>query len=406
MDRNQNKPLSGIKVVELATFVAATVPGRLMADMGAEVIKIEGPKGDPWRVLSRDLTNTTIDEIPDFDVFNLGKRSICLDLKKPEGLAFLEKLLESADVFITNTRQQSLVKMGLDVATLRAKYPNLIYANVTGYGEKGPQRNDPGFDNVAFWTKSGFRMDMITKTPGSYPLGSPTGGGDSVTGSILFGEIMLALYQRAKTGCGDHVSVSLFNAGLWTFCGPIIEAQDKYKMKFPKERLDSLPVNTVYECADGEWISVTILDYGRLAPKFYALLGITEAIEKIGAETYGESNAKSAEIIPLIEASIATKTSQEWMQLLKEADIVCGLGNHFSDATKSEQAWANEYLQEHTCRNGSVCIVPTSPYRLDSCGVAPSRLAPLPGEHSQEVLKEYGYSAEKIAQLYSDGTVC
>jgi len=406
MNNEQKMPLSGIKVVELANYIAAPVCGRLMADMGAEVIKIENMKGDPWRNLSMEVTDTPVEENPDFDVFNAGKKSICLNIKAPEGREALEKMIADADVFITNTRQKSLVKMGLDVESLTTRYPNLIYANITGYGEVGPQCDDPGFDNVAFWTKSGFRTDMVIKSPGSYPLNSPTGGGDSITGSILFGGILLALYQRQKTGKGDHVSTSLYNAGLWTFCGPIIEAQDRYGIKFPKERKDSFPVNTVYECADGEWLCLTILDYARLAPKFFELTGITEEIKKLDVHTYAECNQHSVEIIRMLEAVFLTKTSKEWLQLLSEADIVCGLATHFADASKSEQAWVNHYLQEYTCRNGAVCAMPVPPYRLASRGVPAGETAPLPGEHSREILRQYGYSPECIEGLYKNGVIC
>ena len=188
------KPLEGIKVVELANYVAAPVIGRILADLGADVTKIEGKGGDTWRMTAGNLTRTEQDELPVFDIFNVGKKSITLNLKDPKGKEVFFKLLEDADVLITNTRHQSLVKLGVDYDSIKERFPRLIYATLTGYGYEGPDCNAPGFDNIAFWSRSGFSADMTIDGPGSYPVNSRMAMGDTLAGTTLFGGVMTALY--------------------------------------------------------------------------------------------------------------------------------------------------------------------------------------------------------------------
>ena len=158
-------PLSGIKVVELATFVAAPVTGRILADLGAEVIKVEAPSGDGWRKTGAGYRpRFNKDENPVFDIYNTGKKFISLNLKTPEGKEALFKLLEDADVFLTNTRPAALQRLGLSYEDLKDKFPKLIYAIVLGYGEKGPEKDTPAFDTTAFWSRAGFLRDLAPKT--------------------------------------------------------------------------------------------------------------------------------------------------------------------------------------------------------------------------------------------------
>ena len=188
-----SKPLEGIRVIEMANYVAAPIVGRMLADMGAEVIKIEGRGGDAWRNTSASHTQTGWDENPLFDLFNVGKKSLSLNMKTPEGKKIFFELLEKADVLITNTRQQSLVKLGVDYDSLKDRFPRLIYATLTGYGYEGPDCNAPGFDNIAFWSRPGFSADMTIEGPGSYPVNSRYAMGDTISGTTLFGGIMTAL---------------------------------------------------------------------------------------------------------------------------------------------------------------------------------------------------------------------
>ena len=402
---NEHRTLQGVKVVELSTFVAAPVCARMLADMGAEVIKIEGLKGDPWRATAKASTFTSEEENPVFDIYNAGKKSIKLNIKHPDGIRLLMELLADADVFITNTRMASLKKLGLDYESLKERFPRLIYATITGYGEKGPDASAPGFDNIAFWTRSGFLMDLSIKGEGSYPVYSPTGAGDTFTGTVLFSGVLAALYQREKTGTGDYVTAALYNAGMWMMASMIMQAQDKYHIKFPKERLDASPFIASYRCADGEWIGLTILDHDRYRAPTFEILGITQEMAPLNITTQEAMKAKSAQVIPIMERAFLKKTSKEWLSEFQAADIVCGILNHLSDASRDEQAIVNEFVQEYTCHNGEKCMMPCPPARLASQPLPKSGFTPLAGENTVEVLERMGYSAQDIDRMMADGAV-
>jgi crotonobetainyl-CoA:carnitine CoA-transferase CaiB-like acyl-CoA transferase len=185
--------LKGIRVVELTEYVAAPACGRMLFDYGAEVIKIERPSGDPWRLVGNNTPcGADVDENPLFDVLNAGKKSIVLNLKEWEDMEVFHKLLETADIFLTNNRMISLRRMCIDPETLAQKYPALIYGLITGYGIDGSEKDDPGFDSVAFWGRSGFMASMPYED-GGYPMPTPTGVGDVITGITLLTGILSAL---------------------------------------------------------------------------------------------------------------------------------------------------------------------------------------------------------------------
>ncbi len=402
---NERRTLEGIKVVELSTFVAAPVCARMLADMGAQVIKIESFKGDPWRATAKASTFTTDEENPVFDIYNAGKQSIRLNIKHETGIKLLMELLADADVFVTNTRMASLKKLGLDYDALKEKFPRLIYATVTGYGEKGAGANDPGFDNVAFWTRSGFLLDMSIQGEGSYPVYPPTGAGDTFTGTALLGGVLAALYQREKTGKGDLVTAALLNAGMWMMGSMVIQAQDKYQVKYPKQRAQCSPFSSAYKCADGEWLTITILDHDRYRAPVFEILGVTEEMAPLEITTQEAMKLKSAQVMPILERAFLKKPAAEWLAQLKAADVVCGILNHMNDATKDEQALVNDFVQDYTCHNGQVCKMPCPPTRLASQPLPQAKGAPLAGEDTAQVLAGLGYSPEDIQRMIEDGAV-
>ena len=198
-------PLSGIKVLDLSTYVAAPVCCRLLADMGAKVIKVERPDGDTWRTTGKAYVPDRFSdgENPVFDIYNSGKQHIALDLKTPQGKEVFWRLLEQADVFVTNTRPAALRRLGISYEDLKKQFPKLIYGIVLGYGEEGPEKDKPAFDTTGFWSKSGFLRDMATMGEHYAPVNPPFGVGDTITGYLLMGEICAALYRRSQTGLGD-----------------------------------------------------------------------------------------------------------------------------------------------------------------------------------------------------------
>ena len=274
-------PLSGIKVVELATFVAGPVTARLMADMGADVIKVEAPGGDGWRQsgVSYLPLHFSQDENPVFDIYNAGKKHISLNLKSPEGKEVFHKLLSEADVFITNTRPAALKRLGFSYEDIKDLYPKLIYAIVLGYGEKGPDADKPAFDTTAFWSRSGFLRDMAVVTEDYCPTTAPSSVGDTATGYLLMGEISTALFNRTRTGKGDYVSSTLFHNGVFCMGTMAIITQDPFGRSYPYNRVDNGVPGGSYQCADGEWIYFALGNAAVTLPKFCELIGHPELME-------------------------------------------------------------------------------------------------------------------------------
>lgn len=393
------KLLNGIKVVELANYVAAPVVGRICADLGADVVKIEGRTGDPWRITAAGLTKTAQNENPIFDMFNAGKKSIGLNLKSEKGKTILFQLLETADILITNTRHRSLVKLGLDYETLKERFPRLIYATLTGYGYSGPDCDSPGFDNIAFWSRPGFLADMSIKSKGNYPVNTRGAIGDVISGSFLFGGVMSALYQREKTGRGDFVTMSLYNAGIWAMGGCLVMAEKPYCHEFPEPRLTGNPMNLVYRCADDRWVRCTVFEYDRYGEKFFRALDIQKEMAALGVCDMTSLAACADQVIPMFEYAFAQKTSEAWIAVFKRLDIVCGVLNHFSDVFDDEQALTNQYIQEYQCKNGKSRMITTIPVRLGTQGV-PAVGTPVEfAEHSSAILKQLGYSELEIGEM-------
>lgn len=373
--------------------------------MGAEVIKIEGRGGDAWRATSAGHTQTGFDENPLFDLFNVGKKSLSLNMKNEKGKEIFFQLLKGADILVTNTRNQSLVKLGIDYDSIKNRFPRLIFVTLTGYGYEGPDCNAPGFDNIAFWSRPGFSADMAIDSAGSYPVNSRYAMGDTIAGTTLFGAVMAALYQREKSGRGDFVTMSLYGAGIWNFGGSIVMAEKPYCHEFPEKRNFGIAMNLAYRCADGEWIRCTIFEYDRYAHKFYEALDVTEQMASLGVTSLPIMMEKAESIVPIYERVFATKPSSEWLKIFSDLDIVCGRLNHFGDVLEDQQAWANEYLQTYRCTNGAERILPTAPVRFGSQGALKVGKPVMFGENNQEVLAALGYSLEEIQKISDAGAL-
>ncbi len=395
------KPLDGVRVVELTTFVAAPICGRMMSDLGADVVKIENLSGDPWRFAGASMGMPMEEnENPCFDFYNTGKKDIAVNLKTDDGMKVLLQLLEKADVFITNTRLKSLKKLGIDYESIHKKYPALIYGTISGYGDKGPDAEKPGFDNVAFWCVPGYMSDM-SYTENPYPVLPATGLGDAVTGTSLLSGILAALFARERTGNGDYVTVSLLNNALWVMNGMITPAQDKYGHKYPYSRFVALPFTAAYKCRDGERIMLSIVDIQKDMAKLYKALERPDLLDDPRFGTSDNAIQHRRELFNILDPIFASRSCDEWVDILQSQDIVCSKMTHFNEATKNPQAWANDYLEFHQFRNGEKCIFPTCPIRIDSMGKIESKEAPMCGENTMEILNELGYSNEKILEMVS-----
>ena len=272
-----NKPLTGVKVVDLTYFIAGPGTARILADWGADVIKVEPSFGDPGRKTGATMTMPVTDDInPLYNTYNANKRGLSLNLKTAEGLEVLYKLLKESNVFISSYRTGALKRLGLDYESLKEKFPHLIWAQVNGFGDYGPAKDNAGFDTVAFWARSGAMLDLAERD--TSPLNPIIGFGDATTSCSLAGGIAAALYEQLKTGKGQKVMISLFGQAIWSSSAAIASTQ--FADEYQKTRKNSIsPVINSYRCKNGKWLFLSILEHERYYPILCKLLGREDMIE-------------------------------------------------------------------------------------------------------------------------------
>lgn len=385
------KPLEGITVVELSTYIAAPGCGRILATQGAHVIKVEAPMGDVERKFGPTLfCPATADENPIYDTLNGGKDAVCLNLKDEADMAKLHKLLEKADVFITNNRPKPLKKMGLDFDSLKEKYPQLVYAVLLGYGEKGPKVDFPGFDAIAMFASAGFIQDMMVEAPGSYPIYLPMGMGDLVCGTILAGAIGTALFNRSRTGKGDYVSISLHGAAMWLFS--IMSTGTQWGYKWPRARYQGGPMGVPYKTADGQWILPVVNEYERYWPAFCKAIGADDMVdnELYNTKVKTFDPVRREECIKIFEEYASKIDGDTFIKALEDADIIASKLAHFSDNHQSEQALANGYMAPITYPNGDAVTLAQPPVHFGSLELSSAETAHAIGADNEKVFAEFG----------------
>lgn len=405
-------PLKGVKVIDLTYFVAGPGAAKILADWGADVIKVEPPFGDPIRVSGTTLQAPIEKDCnPLWATYNANKRGLSLNLKMEEGKQILGKLLESADVFLSSYRTGALKRLGLDYETLSAKYPHLIWAQLNGYGDFGPARDNPGFDVVAFWARSGAMMDFAEAD--TSPLNAPYGFGDATTACSLAGGIAGALYQKTQTGKGCKVMVSLYGQAIWNNSALVVATQ--YGDEYPKTRKNPMaPVMDSFQCADGKWIYMSILQHER----YYDTLmkDVIDRPDLVGNSLYStavEAKKHTRELVEIISEGFAKYTQKEMAERLTKADIAFDYVRHIKDTLTDKQALENQYIVPVKNLNQTETFQAMSPVRF--CQYEPQQPgdiaptvkcdAPQIGEHTIEILKEHGYDEKVIQQFKNIGAI-
>ena len=401
-------PLSGVKVLDLTTFVAAPVCCRLMADLGADVIKVERPDGDTWRTTGKNynLSRFSDEENPVFDIYNSGKRCVALNLKDPDGMAVFKKLLAQSDVFVTNTRPAALHRLGISYEDLKDEFPGLVYGMVEGYGEKGPSRDEPAFDTTAFWSRSGFVRDMAPGGEHYAPVLPPYGVGDTVTGYVLLSQVLAALYRRSQTGKGDFVCASLYHTGIFTMGTMQIISQAPWGREWPTTRIAYGVPGGTYRCSDGEYIFVSI-GYAekKLLPLLYKMIGREDLLSHPKFCDGPTGRKHKDEYYAIFVEAFLTRPADYWLEKAREYDMPIVRLNHFREVTQDEQAWANDYLEHMHYPNGNVDVMPRSPMEIASLGPIDTKQAPPIGAHTDSVLTALGYTAEDLERMKASGAI-
>jgi len=395
------KPLEGYTVVDLTTYVAAPVCARILADLGARVIKVESPKGDAWRQSGVGFlpTRFTQEENPIFDIYNTGKDLISLNLKSEEGMKVMHQLLEKADVFVTNNRPAALARLGLSYEQLKEKYPRLVFAIVLGFGEKGPDADKPAFDTTAFWARSGFLQDTAVKNEMYEPVNAPSGVGDSYTGTNLAMQVLAALMVRDRTGQGQCVRASLYHVGAFAMASMTVMSQRPFGNEFPRTRVVSHPFSAAFRCKDGKYVFLS-----AAFPVVLEMIGRPELLDDPRFSVANRLKYKE-EIHQIFKEGILQLTQDEVMDFLKDKDTPTVRLAHFADVSEDEQAWANGYVQRVEYPTGRSNVVPSIPIEMDCLPGLTTHATKCLGHDTEAVLQELGYTQEEIAAMAEAGAV-
>lgn len=397
--------LTGVKVVDLSTYIAAPSCARILASYGADVIKVEGLKGDDLRKaqVSYNWPAEEGENSLGMDVQNACKRGIAIDLKSEGGKKAMLDLLATADVFVTNTRVKALKKLGLDYETLHAMFPRLIHASILGYGEFGPLKDKPGFDYTAYFSRGGIANCLMEK--GTSPAVPVSGFGDDYAGIALSSGICAALLGQAKTGKGERVTVSLLDSAIYGLNWIAGSIENGSELPATRKKTNN-PLCTTFMTKDGRWIQLALIQYGPWFPKFCALLG-HDFMQDERFNTYENMLAHNTELVNEIEPLFALKTKDEWEALLTEADLPFEIVQTMEEVVKDPQNWANDSIFKKEYNGKSFYYIRT-PIKLTEQPMLKEEegghgRCPKLGEDIYEVLGEIGYSEADITALLESG---
>ena len=400
---NDGGLLSGLRVIDCGTYVAGPAAATIMSDFGAEVIKIERPGGgDLWRLFSK-LPGTAKSELDwCWILTSRNKKSVALDLGRPEGREALIRLVRTADVFLTNYQRTLLEKFRLTWEDLSPVNDRLIYAHLTGYGDAGDDADDPAFDALAYWARSGLMMS-VTGTDGS-PSAPRPGMGDHPTSMSLFGAIMLGLYRRERTGRGSRVSTSLLASGAWANACDI---QAKLcNAKFPERGEGKHPPNPLtaaYLSRDGKIFLLVLIDPDNEFPRLCQAFGQPE----LGTgELFGDNAGRdrnAAALYAILQSEFESRDLAEWRTIFKRNDIKWAPLPKLDDVVKDPQMRAAEAFINMDYPGVGVLETVNSPLFVSGVEKRKPTAAAEVGAHTREVLQELGYGADAIESILHAG---
>ena len=397
-------PMTGMRVVELGLWVAGPSAGGVLADWGAEVVKIEPPDGDPFRGLYLSVSGVEIPANPPFELDNRGKRSIALNLRTAEGRTVADRLIGGADVFVTNVRPEVLEGFGLDDARLRARNPRLIYARVTGYGERGPDRDRPAYDIGAFWSRAGIAAALTP--PGGDPPYQRGALGDHIAGITLAGGVAAALLARATSGEGQTVTTSLLRVGVfvlgWDTSATLrlgIPATPLTRTTTPNPVIDS------YRAGDGRWFWLLGLQGQRHWPDLVRAVERPAWLEDPRFATMGGRRDNCAELVRLLDEIFATRPLAEWGEIFDRAGMWWAPVQTTQEVIRDPQAIAAGAFVDVPQPDGGKIRGVASPVDFSRDAWAPAGPVPELGQHTEEILLELGYDWEAIGGLKERGAI-
>lgn len=395
----------GVRVVELAQWVFVPVAGALLADWGADVIRIERLDGDPYRGLASQGIGTDSGGVNlSMALANRGKRSVALDLRKPAGLDALHDLLATADVLLTSLRPGALDRLGLGAEAVRERYPTLVYARGNGFGVNGPDADQPGYDSSAFWARGGVGH-ILTPDDRDYPISQRGAMGDRNGAMALAFGISSALLKRTRTGEGSVVDVSLLATAMWMLSSDLLAALNGGVVHRPSGRTALMsPLTATYRTKDGRHVQLMLLQGDRYWPDFCRTVDRPDLADDERFADMAARRTNAPACVAELDAIFAEHTLDEWKAILAKLDAPWAPIQSVEELVDDPQVLANGYVGDVDTGDGTSYRLPTVPVQFDGCPPE-LRRAPEHGEHTEAVLAELGYDWDRIGELATDGVI-
>lgn len=392
------QPLSGVRVVEFAHWMAGPLAGGLLADWGADVIKVEPPGGEPMRTIFSRMGARAGTPNAGFTLANRGKRSLVLDIKSEGGRAAFERLLAGADVLLTNLRPDALQRLDLGAREVRERHPRLVYCTVSAYGWGGPDQDRPGYDIAAFYGRTGVAYE--TTTAGTAPPALLQGMGDAFTAMAATTGILAALLERQRSGQGRFVEASLLRTGMWALGSELGQQALGGNPRPPRPREQSrTPMYNSYRTADDRWFFLVGVEARRHLPSVLRSIGRDDLVDDERFEDARSIGTHAAELIRLLDAAFNSRPMAYWAQQLDRHDVWWAPVQTPAEVLEDAQADAIGAWVEVDGRR-----TVDAPLRFDFVHRHAASRAPDTGEHTARVLADFGFAPEEIERLVADAT--
>jgi len=390
-----------VRVVELGLWLAGPACGAILADWGAEVVKVEPLAGDPFRGLAWAYGGHMN---PPFELDNRGKRSVAVDLRRAEGCDLVWALLAEADVFVTNYRTAGLERLGFDWPSMHARHPALVYGSITGYGLAGPDRDRASYDMGAYWGRAGVAAAL---TVAGQDLPYQRGGfGDHMTGMALAGGIAAALFARQSTGEGRLVATSLLRAGMYQI-GADLNTSLRTGLPTVAASIRSVPnpLLTGYRCADGEWIWLLGLEGDRHWPNVAAALELDELLTDPRFATMDGRRDHATEVSATLQRRFDRYSRDEWSSRLDAAGVWWAKVQHVHELIDDEQAHAAGGFVDVALSDGTTAPMVATPVDFSGRSRYGALATPELGQDTEAVLLELGWDWDRVARLKEAGVI-
>jgi crotonobetainyl-CoA:carnitine CoA-transferase CaiB-like acyl-CoA transferase len=392
---------SGLKVVDLASFVAGPSAAVILSDFGADVIKVEPPSGDYWRHANQIPPQPYAKDPYQWHLQNRNKRGLALDLKSPGAQQILEKLVKWADVFIVNTPHRARKKLKLEYDDVVEWNPRLIYADVTGFGEKGPDAELPGFDITSYWARSG--LLSMTRDAGAPPTWPVAGSGDNATAVGLYSAIVTALYRRERSGKGSYVTTSLLAEGIWSASVSIQGALSGAKFYGLHDRKN--PANAalnVYQAADGTWFVLLVTP-----DKLQAVAKAIGRADLLTDPRFSPENlvANMSQLTAILDEVFKAQSMAHWYEVFNNVHVTFGAVRDPQEVINDPQLRANDIVVPLEGAGDKLTSTISSPIQVHGINKVTAKRAPDLGEHNEEILQELGFDAKQIDNFRESGVV-